>query len=210
MKSPLDDMRNLAKNLELKRKEHQKTQHEEKLKVHRSLYGEALKNKSKIQESISAAAHVKVENFLGRIRFDYGIAIVCIFAIFASMWVCRDLVLEGREFFKPSKTEILLAESKETAEVNGELRKMLEGTTLPELFNSGKVSFGNVSGPRKDEMCGNLNLLSGQDFTVNTIVARRDPESYSAFCKFNEAGGYIIELARSDKGFSIIKIDSDN
>ncbi|HBC87826.1 MAG TPA: hypothetical protein DCZ94_12800 [Lentisphaeria bacterium] len=83
MKTSLNDIRNLAKDLELKRKEYQNTQNAEKCREYSRLHAEALKNKSKIQKNIASSKFVQVETFISRIRFDY-IAISILFLVIAS------------------------------------------------------------------------------------------------------------------------------
>lgn len=206
----LNDMRSLSKEIEAKRQQQDRAKEEETLKEYRHLHGEAEKKKKQILDVIHASRHVKVENFLSRVRYEYAIIFFCTASICVSLWMCSDLILNGKDLFRAPATKVLPPGSSASADVGDQLHKILDGVKFADLMNSDKLSLGNVSGPRKNEIYGNLNLISGQPFTVSTIVQRRDPESYSAFCNFDNAGGYIIELARSEKGFSIIKVDSDN
>ncbi|HCE46766.1 MAG TPA: hypothetical protein DET40_24730 [Lentisphaeria bacterium] len=206
----INDMRDLAREIEVKRKLNEKAKEEQKQRENKSLYSAAEDKRRRILQDIHSSRRVKVENFFSVIRYDFAIVFICVSAMIASIWMCRDLIPGSGSFFNQPRTKILQAESQDSTEVNEQLHRLLAGNSISTLVDSGKLALGNVSGRRKDEIYWNLSLLSGKEFEVNTIIARSNPEGYSAFCSFDKAGGYIIELARSGNGFSITKIDSDN
>jgi hypothetical protein len=142
--------------------------------------------------------------------YDYAVILIFISVMMASMWMCRHLLFDGREFFKQSKTKILQAESKEAAAVNAELHRMLDGIKSSELNSSGKLSLGNAPEPCKKEMCRLFDALSGHPFKVNTVVSSRGTKVYMVFCEFSSLGDYRIDVAKTDNGFAIVGVESIN
>ncbi|MFA6569246.1 MAG: hypothetical protein WCS96_13620 [Victivallales bacterium] len=201
----LKELRELTRNLDIKKKEFQKLQSELKLKEQLRLYSEASERKKKIQDDLQPSAHLHLENFFSRIRFDYmGLSLL------AAIIACECFYLSSNGIISSplqrGKYQVTVSTGEDSNRIIAatvdklmrEVKSRKQPPALAQLFNTGNQEKINSFMKETDSL------------QLKTIVYVKNEDCYYASALTDKDRNISFRLNRIADDYKISSIDIED
>jgi len=197
-------MRELSRNLDIKKKEFQKSQTEARMKEHLRLHEEATNSKNKIRRNLGASSHLHVENFISGIRFDIiGLCVLSLIIIGECFYLYKQGIIISP--MQKGRYEVAVSTSNDNNRnienavnrIAQEIKERRENPSLEQLFNT--------SNPEKIKSF----LKETNSMDVKTIIYAKSEKCYyaSALTDKDRNVSFKLNMLAGDCRISSIDIE---